>query len=117
MKNKAERMEFLKNYRSWVPSIIGGNYAEVNRRDWKTFLRLYCYTFKNGAMVIATECDQKNRRDGFGVRYNLILPKDDGYNPYDLHSGRTHEEFQSYTLEGVSLGTIVDYMTKRRDVI
>ncbi|MCL2841459.1 MAG: hypothetical protein FWE05_11905 [Defluviitaleaceae bacterium] len=114
MKNKAEREKFLKKYKKWA---MGGNYAEVNRRDWKTFLRMYCHHFKNGAIVIATECDQKNRANGVNVRYNLIIPDGDDYNPFDLHSGRMSSEFQSYTLEGVSIGTIVDYMTKRRDVI
>jgi len=114
VKNKEERYAFLRDYRNWMPD---GNYAGVNRRDWKTFLRFYCHTFRNGAMIIVTECDQKDHSNGINVRFNLIIPEGDGYNPYDKHSGRTPKEFQSYTLQGVSPGTIVDYMTKRRSVI
>lgn len=114
MKNKDERIAFLNDYHKWAP---GGNYAEVNHSDWKMQLRFYCHTFKNGAMVIATECEQKNRTNEINLRYNLIIPAGDNYNPYDQNSGHTSADFQSYTLEGVGISTIVDYMTKRRDVI
>jgi len=50
-------------------------------------------------------------------RYNLILPKDEEYNPFDQHSGRTPNEFKAYNLTGQSINTIVDYMTKQREVI
>jgi len=109
MKNKQEREQFVREYRKWEL------WQEINHPDLR--IRFYRHDFKNGAFVIVTECDQKNRTNGVGVRYNLILPESDNYNPFDIHSGRKNSEFLSYTLEGVGMSTVVDYMTKRMDEI
>jgi hypothetical protein len=76
----------------------------------------YRHMFKNGAFVYVTECKQANRTAP-NLRYNLILPDSDNYNPYDQNSGHSNTDFRSYTLEGCSIGIIVDYLTKRRTEI
>ena len=114
-KNKAEREKFLREYRNWQ-SIQG---SDQNHFNWHGItLNFYRYEFKNGATVIVTDCPRYH--DGkfeFETRYNLIIPEGDGYNPYDMHSGCTPSEFRGYNLQGVSVGTIVDYMTKRKEEI
>jgi len=101
-KNRAEREAFLRGYKDW--DLFHKFY--LGYRD----VRIHQFSFKNNAHVYATEC-------GNVVRYNLLIPESDNYNPFDQHSGRAPKEFQAYNLTGCSIGTIVDYMTKRKDVI
>jgi hypothetical protein len=118
LKNKAERESFLKDYHneefwesdSYTYTIGNNDIFEVN---------YYCCEFKNGALVVVTECKLKNERlmpcsPTFDIRYNLIIPESNNYNPFDQHSGRTPKEFMSYNLTGCSIGTIADYMAKRK---
>ena len=120
-KNKAEREKFLREYREWLRD----GYREWMSRkgmyyDYKLFdeheikLKFYRCQFKNGSTVIVTECETNGKLE---TRYNLIIPDNDSYNPWDQHSGRTQSEFRGYNLQGVSVGVIVDYMTKRKDEI
>ena len=110
-KNKAERVKFLKEYREWWRLEKGG--TEIF--TWfEVEVIFHGYSFRNGAAVIVTECEVPGK---FEKRYNLILPPGDEYNPYNAHSGRTSSEFESYNLHGVSVSTIVDYMTKRKNEI
>ena len=106
-KNKAEREKFLREYKEWPDLGYGMTFQEVT-------LRFYRHVFKNRATVIVTECGETGKQE---TRYNLIIPDGDNYNPWDMHSGRTPSEFSGYNLQGVSVATIVDYLTKRRDEI
>ena len=102
----------MREYRDWIHVQDGHGtvfWLEVE-------LIFYRYRFKNGATVIVTECE-KSGAVRFDKRYNLIIPQDDEYNPYDQHSGRTPSEFRGYNLSGVSVSTIVDYMTKKKNEI
>jgi len=109
LKNKAEREAFLKNFHEW-----SDKFEPIRNEHMK--MVFYRYKFKNGAYVYVTECTQANRTLP-NVRYNLILPDGDNYNPYDQNSGHSNAEFRSYTLEGCGMGIIVDYLTKRRTEI
>jgi hypothetical protein len=117
LKNKAEREAFLQNYENWVDLEKGSigsrmTYMEVD-------LRFFRYSFRNGAKVIVTECNRimYDGKLGKQVRYNLILPKKDSFNPFGQHSGHHANEFLTYNLHGISVGTIVDYMTQKRGEI
>jgi hypothetical protein len=48
-------------------------------------------------------------------RYCLILPERDDY----THSSQAYKNicYRTYTLEGCSMGTVVDYMTKNKMAI
>ena len=108
-KNKAEREKFLREYKEWPKNNSRCKYVF----EWfEAELDFYRHVFKNGATVIVTECPLSK-----GTRYNLIIPNGDEYNPWDQNSGRTPSEFRGYNLQGVSVGVIVDYMTKRKDEI
>ena len=110
-KNKAEREKFLREYKEWQEMEIGDyDYRSIRWHEVK--IDFYRYKFKNGATVIVTE-----RPQTMETRYNLIIPEGDSYNPWDQNSGRTPSEFRGYNLTGVSVGTIVDYMTKRKEEI
>ena len=114
-KNKAEREKFLKEYEKWA-NLGGSNYDYKTINAHEISLKFHRFQFKNGAAVIVTECPTK-QSDGktyMSVRYNLIIPEGDDYNPYDMHSGRAPSVFRGYCLQGVSLGAIVGYMTKRQ---
>ena len=106
-KNKAEREKFLREYKEWADLSYGMTFQEVT-------LRFYRHVFKNKAKVIVTVCEGTGMQE---TRYNLIVPEGDGYNPWDQHSVRAPSEFRGYNLHGVSVGVIVDYMTKRKDEI
>jgi hypothetical protein len=111
MKNKTERENFLKDYRKW------GVWREINEPP--VTIRIYRHDFKNGAFVTVTECDVIGYDDKPTVnnRYNLILPKADGYNPFSQNGGHSPREFLTYTLSGCGVTPIVDYMTKRKNEI
>jgi hypothetical protein len=102
-KNKAEREAFLKNYRKWEKHETEAHFIVE--------LDFYMHKFKNDAIVIVTENTPSD------IRYNLIIPDGDNYNPFDQHSGRTPKEFLSYNLTGCNIGTIIDYMGKRKGEI
>ena len=109
MKNKAEREQFLKNYKEWEKL---DSYPLLG-------LEFYRHVFRNGATVIVTEY-QRARGDGTQYtvsKYHLILLEDDGYDPFGMNSGHAPSEFLTYTLEGCGITTIVDYMTKKRDEV
>lgn len=106
-KNKKEREEFIKNYTSWG---IGKEVPELG-------LKFYRYEFNTGAVVIVCEYI---RYIGWKEKYItanrmcLILPENDPYNGDSMYGT---EYYKTYTLDGVSIGTITDYMTKNRDTI
>jgi hypothetical protein len=115
--NKIEREAFLKNYKKWESKsrINLGLYDNPEdfsdeRRTSFGIVEIFAYPFKNGAVVIVTECGNEKR-------YNLIIPETDNFNPFDQHSGRTPKEFTAYNLSGCSIGTIVKYMTLRKGEI
>ena len=110
-KNKEEREKFLRGYKEWHEAEFG-DYDYGSIRWHEVEINFHRFKFKNGATVIVTV-----RPQTMETRYNLIIPEGDNYNPWDMHSGRTPSEFKGYSLQGVSVATIVDYMTKCKDAI
>ena len=122
LKNKNEREEFVKNYKDWTGK--KGNTLGV----WKSFPKLdltfYHYEFANKAELIVTEyIEYRTIYEGSKPPYKkdfvskhrlcLILPENDDY----TDSSGMGATYRTYTVEGCSLGTVVDYMTKNRLVI
>lgn len=107
LRNRAEREEFLKKYKEW------GIWAFLDGLN----LKFYRYKFETGAVVIVCEYI---RYIGWKEKYItanrmcLILPENDPYNGDSMYGT---EYYKTYTLDGVSIGTITDYMTKNRDTI
>ena len=109
LKNKAEREAFLRNYSLW--NCEEYEFPRLGVPSNALFaIACFSHIFNNGATVIATKCHED-------VRYNLIIPDGDDYNPWDTNSGHTPTELKSYNLTGQSISTIVQYMTARRGVI
>jgi hypothetical protein len=108
LKNKSERENFLKNYKEWPGCSLNEVFEEIQN------LYFYKYTFQNGASVIVTVCKVTKYEE---TRYNLIIPSEDDFNPFGTYSGHNSKEFLNYNLHGCGISTIVDYMTKRKDVI
>ena len=108
LKNKEERVEFIKKYREWG---VWKHIQELN-------LTFYSYDFKTGGAVIVTEYVYYQSLLKTCVSQHelcLILPQDD---PYANDSPATGAElYKFYNPNGCSMGAIVDYMTKNKDVI
>ena len=116
LKNKTEREAFINNYKNWTDK--KGKNLDV----WKSVpalnLLFYRYQFSNGAVLIVTEYmeyrtvykDYKAAGKDYVSknRLCLMLPETDSYFDSGGNSNRT------YTLDGCSLGTVVDYMTKNK---
>ena len=112
IKNKQERENFINNYKAW------GVWKEVPELN----LKFYRYELPTGAVIIVTEYMEYvskyiGGKSGYEYenicetrqKFRLILPEDDEY------TGA--EYLRTYTPDGTSAGTIVDYMTKNRDKI
>jgi hypothetical protein len=115
-KNKTEREEWAKDYRRW--RFDDGRALDIWREVPELGLRFYRYDFKNGAALIATEYSYYSAyRKAYQTKYKfcLMLPENDPYIDESRTSG--DELHRTYTLEGCSLGTVVDYMTKNKGLI
>ena len=107
LKNKAEREEFLKNYRKW-----GVLYEMLELQA-----RYYRYDFSTGAHVIITEYGG-SKTDYSGRKYVknkywLYVPAGDEWLTHNTNLAETHSV--KYDPSGCGMGIIVDYMTKNRD--
>ena len=116
LKNKTEREAFVNNYKNWTDK--KGKNLDV----WKSVpaleLLFYRYQFANGAALIVTEYQEYRmlytnytaigRGNATKHKFCLMLPETDSY--VDA-GGTTH---RTYTLDGCSMGTVVDYMTKNK---
>ena len=122
LKNKDERETFVKDYKNWT-----GNDGETKLGIWKSIpeldLNFYRYDFDNGAALIVTEFKEYKTVYGSDFRSNkkdfvtehkfcLIIPENDTYTDNSHTFGEIWH--RTYTLNGCSMGTVVDYMTKNR---
>jgi hypothetical protein len=120
LKNKSEREEFVRNYKSWGEWTVTAGLG----------MRHYRYRFANGAVLIVTEWQEYAKKFNDGGSYSLkhyslelvtrnrcclILPENDTYADNSHTSGEVYH--RTYTPDGCSIGTVVDYMTKNKDVI
>lgn len=107
LKNKAEREQFLENYRNW----------ELFHEVPKLELKFYRYTFPNGTVIIATEyacmvfADYTPQhcfkyKKSTAVRYHLILSENDKYN-----TGYSDTAYKHYNPSGDSQTSIIKYLT------
>ena len=120
LKNKTEREAFVNGYKNWTDR--KGKPLDVWKSVAALDLLFYRYQFANGAALIVTEYKEyrtvyKNHKPcGKDYvsrnRFCLILPETDSYVDTSSTSGANYH--RTYTLEGCSLGTIVDYMTKQK---
>jgi len=122
LKNKNERETFVKDYKNWIAvdrTTKFGVWKSIPELD----LNFYRYEFANGAVLIVTE--YKNYKTVYGGDFNswgqdfvienkfcLILPDGDNYLDSLHTSGSIYHK--TYTLDGCSMGTVVDYMTKNK---
>jgi hypothetical protein len=113
-KNRAEREAWVKDYKNW--KLDDGRAMDIWKSVPELALNFYRYDFANGAALVATEYNYWNgytnecqRRR----RFCLVLPEHDAC--VDKSSVCGEEWHRTYTLEGCSLGTVVDYLTKHRD--
>ena len=121
LKNKTEREEFIKDYKNWTKDD-----GETKLGIWKSVSELgldfYRYEFENGAELVVTEFQEyktvygnyESRGQTFVTEHKLclILPENDDYFDASHTAGRVYH--RSYTLNGCSLGTVVDYLTKNK---
>jgi hypothetical protein len=108
LKNKNEREDFVKNYRSW------GVWKQIHELN----LTFYRYDFVNGAALVVTEYQYYSSwKKECETRHKmcLILPSDDKYTDNSPAYGA--ELYKFYDPTGCSMGTIVDYMTKSKGFI
>ena len=119
-KNKLEREAFVNNYKDWTDS--KGKKLGV----WKTVPELglvfYRYEFANGAVLVVTEYQEyrtiyqgyKATGKGYVTKHKLclMLPEIDGYTDTSSTSGAVYHK--TYTLDGCSIGTVIDYLTKNK---
>ena len=116
LKNKPEREAFVNNYKSWTDS--KGKKLGVWKAVPELDLLFYRYEFANSAVLVVTEYKEYRMiytdytaigRDYVTKhKFCLILPENDSY--FDT-SGTNH---RTYTPEGCSVGTVIDYLTKNR---
>lgn len=108
LKNKKEREAFVKNYRSW----------DLWRDIPELGVIYFRYDFQNGAVLIVTEYKRfmkwKNEYQTEN-KYCLILPEGDNY--VDKSSACGEVLHKTFTPDGCSMGTVVDYMTKNKGLI
>lgn len=111
LKNKAEREKFIKDYKSF----------ELFKEIPEIEVKLYRKELNNGAVIIVTEYqsyvysfEDNEYRKCSTVQYHLILPQEDEYQK-NTYYGKN--EFSTYKPSGHSIGTIIDYLTKNRDLI
>ena len=119
LKNKTERERFVNDYKDWTNN--RGNRLDVWKSVPKLGLTFYRYAFANKAVLIVTEyMEYKTIYEGYkpcGKDYVtrhklcLILPENDEYSDSFVMGGIYH---RTYTLDGCSMGTVVDYMTKNK---
>lgn len=105
LKNKAEREAFVSGYKSW------GVFQRNEYLDWTHYL----HTFANGGELLVTEYTEYvayQKEYQTRHRYCLRIPATDGYITPQAGYENYHRTF---TLDGCSLGTVVDYMTKNKD--
>ena len=126
LKNKDEREAFIIDYKNWT-----GNDGVTKLGIWKSIpeldLNFYRYDFDNGAALIVTEYKEyktiygsdlwtrtKDFKKDFVTEHKfcLILSENDTYVDNAHTSGVIYH--RTYTLNGCSMGTVVDYMTKNR---
>ena len=125
LKNKTEREAFAKDYINWTAAD-----GITKLGIWKSIpeldLNFYRYEFANGAVLIVTEyqeyktdyrSDYESRKKDYITEYKfcLILPENDTY----VDNSHTYGEINhiTYTLDGCSMGTVVDYMTKNKNFL
>ena len=109
LKNKTERENFLKNYKSW----------ELFKEIPEIEVKLYRYVFPNGTAIIATEhaiftydrfeSGRSYYKKITAVKYHLILSETDDY-----RNSTFLNEYKLYNPTGDSFTTIVKYLTVRR---
>lgn len=107
LSNKRAREEFLENYRDW------GIWKQIDELG----LKFYRYQFRTGAVVIVTEFQVYSswkKEYATAKKFCLIL---DGNDDYIGSSCSGREYYKTYTLGGVGMCTIVDYMTKNKERI
>ena len=107
LKNKTERENFLKEYSNWDIFLVSPALR----------IKIFKYQFQNGAIVYATEYqhyDSYRKSFRTQVVYHLILKMSD---EYTKNSCCGNQYLVSYEPSGNSFGTIVDYMTKNKEVI
>lgn len=112
LKNKAEREEFLNNYKSW----------ELFKEIPEIEVKLYRYVLPNGTAIIATEhaiFTYDRFESGItiykkitAVKYHLILSETD-----DFRGGTFFNEYKCYNPTGDSLIAIIKYLTVKRPEI
>ena len=120
LKNKTEREAFVSGYKNWTDG--KGKRLDVWKSVPELDLQFYRYGFGNGAALIVTEYmeyktaykDYKTAGQEYVSKHKfcLILPENDDYFDASSASGRTYR--RTYTLEGCSIGTVVDYLTKNK---
>lgn len=103
LKNKAERENFIKEYRKW------GVWKDIPELG----LKYYKYDFPTGTYMIVVEYRASASRyvaEHNDVNYHLVVSENDNYtNGY----GQCYDYFEP---SGCALGTLVDYLTKNRDL-
>ena len=119
LRNKTEREAFVNGYKNWTDK--KGNALGAWKSVPKLDLTFYRYEFANKAVLIVTEYKEyKTIYEGYkpcgkdyATRHKLclILPESDGYTDLSVLGGIYH---RTYTLDGCSMGTVVDYMTKNK---
>ena len=107
LKNKAERESYLKNYKSW--DVLTG-IPQIK-------VVIYVKRLNTGAIIYATEYSNYNgykKEFSRAVKYHLVLPMAD---KYTKNSCCGFEYCVTYDPCGDSISTIVDYLTKNRDMV
>ena len=110
LKNKAQREEFLDNYRSW----------ELWKEIPELEVKLYRYAFINtGAVIIATEYPCQKFADyrvgsfeykkGTNVNYSLILREGDSFKTQYSYFDN---DFMYYKPTGERKSTLLEYLKK-----
>ena len=105
LKNKAQREQFLDNYKKWEVM------AEISELE----LKFYKHTLPNGTVIIATEHTRLrfsgksasgNVKDR-DVKYHLILDESDTYK-----AKYSFFEHKVYNPSGDSKTSIIEYLTR-----
>lgn len=109
LKNKTERENFLKNYKSW----------ELFKEIPEIEIKLYRYVFPNGTVIIATEhaiftydrfeSGRSYYKKTTEVKYHLILGEGD-----DFDNPTFFNEYKVYNPVGDSMTAIIKYLTVKR---
>ena len=111
LKNKAQREQFLENYKKW--NLI----LEIPELQ----IKFYRYTFQNGTVIIATEhavmkfshfAKTCKYQTGRAVKYHLLLDKSDEYRVQF-----SEIEHRVYNPSGDSKTSIIEYLSKTKPEI